>query len=93
MAGPMLIRGFLDELSVRHDDHRDDPAEGPAASNAIPFQHEGIWYFFVTAGEPNPETFLFYADAREGQWRYHPANPICSDASRAHSTGDPFSRR
>jgi hypothetical protein len=102
MAGPLLLRGFLDELSrkpagdlenaarVQCGGGCNNPPEAPSTSNAIAFQREGVWYFFVTAGEPNPETFLFYADARDGEWQYHPANPICSDARRARGAGDLF---
>jgi hypothetical protein len=85
MAGPLLIRAFLDELN------REQGADGPGfaapVADAKPFYRDGAWYLQANAGEPNPEIFLFYSDSAEGPWRYHPANPVCSNAAEAPTYG------
>jgi hypothetical protein len=85
MAGPLLIRAFLDELS------REEPITFPGfaapPTDARPFFWEGAWYLQVNAGEPNPEIFLFCGDSAEGPWHYCPENPVCSIAARAADYG------
>ena len=48
--------------------------------------HEGTWYFFTTALETG-ELLLFWAEALDGPWNYHPQNPIAMDVRRARSAG------
>jgi hypothetical protein len=66
--------------------------EGKAVVDTTPLFLDGMWYFFTTTKEPGSETFLFYSAKLEGPWRYHPANPICSDARRARAAGALFYR-
>ena len=76
--------------------HRWEPVscfvEGKAVVDTTPLFLDGMWYFFTTTKEPGSETFLFYSAKLEGPWRYHPANPICSDARRARAAGALFYR-
>jgi hypothetical protein len=67
-------------------------AEGKAVSGTTPLFLDGLWYFFTSTKEIGRETFLFYSEKLEGPWRYHPANPICSDACRARAAGALFYR-
>ena len=59
--------------------------------DTTPFFHQGVWYFFTSTVDEITgcwlETWLFYSDRLDGAWRYHPRNPICSDARRARSAG------
>ncbi len=50
---------------------------------------DGGWYFFTAAmvGESGCDAYLFTADTLEGEWKWHPANPICSDIRRARMAG------
>jgi hypothetical protein len=66
--------------------------EGPAVVGTTPLFLNGMWYFFTSTKERGSETFLFCSTKLEGPWRYHPANPICSDARRAGSAGALFYR-
>jgi len=70
--------------------------EGVHLVDTTPFRHEGTWYFFTTTVEMTRggrlETFLFFADALDGEWNYHPQNPICSDVRRARGAGNLFRR-
>ena len=54
------------------------------------FHRDGVWYFFTTSAYGGSETFLFWSDRPDGAWRYHPANPICSDIRRARGAGALF---
>lgn len=54
--------------------------------------HNDLWFFFTTTRAPVVETFLFFSDALDGEWQYHPRNPICSDVRRARGAGAPFFR-
>jgi hypothetical protein len=85
MAGPLLIRAFLDELS--REGQATSPGFAAPNTNAKPVFRDGSWYLQVNAGEPNPEIFLFHGDSAEGPWHYHPANPVCSIAAQAANYG------
>jgi hypothetical protein len=65
--------------------------------DTTPFQHEGVWYFFTATVEEVSgnwlETWLFYSDRLDGEWTYHPSNPICSDVRRARPAGNLFYRQ
>jgi hypothetical protein len=63
-----------------------------ALVDTTPFLCDGIWYFFTSLAETG-ETLLFYADRFDGEWRYHPMNPICSDVRRSRSAGALFYRQ
>jgi hypothetical protein len=60
--------------------------------DTTPFFHEGVWYFFTTTFRWGIETYLFYSERLDGEWRYHPANPICSDVRYARGAGALFER-
>jgi hypothetical protein len=65
---------------------------GISVVDTTPFFYDSVWYIFATSREPGIETFLLYADRLDGQWQYHPVNPICSDARRARGAGAIFER-
>lgn len=85
MAGPLLIRALLNELSRKHETEL--PGFAAPVANAKPLYRGGAWHLHVNAGEPNPEIFLFYSDSAEGPWRYFSANPVCSNAVEAATYG------
>lgn len=66
--------------------------EGAMLVDTTPFFHDGLWYFFTTQVDYGMRTLLFFSPSLDGEWIYHPANPICSDASRARSAGALFYR-
>jgi hypothetical protein len=51
---------------------------------------DGIWYFLTTSARHGHETFLFWSTRLDGEWLYHPCNPICSDVRRARGAGPLF---
>lgn len=65
--------------------------EGIALVDTTPYFHDGTWYFFTSSAETG-EGLLFCANSLEGEWRYHPANPICLDVRRARGAGALFTR-
>lgn len=58
--------------------------------------HDGCWYLFGNVSESGGSTcdelFLFVAEALEGPYRPHPANPIAVDVRRARPAGRLFRR-
>ncbi len=60
------------------------------AVDTTPFFQDGIWYFFTTSARIGQETFLFWSTQIDGEWHYHPRNPICSDVRRARGAGALF---
>jgi hypothetical protein len=60
------------------------------AVDTTPLFLDGIWYFFTTSARLGYETFLFWSDRLDGEWHYHPRNPICSDVRRARGAGPLF---
>lgn len=60
--------------------------------DSTPFLLDGIWYLFTTSFEPSLETYLYWSDSLEGEWRYHPANPISTDVRGARGAGPIFER-
>jgi hypothetical protein len=53
----------------------------------------GRFWFFVTLLDPpaaGPQLYLFHSDSLTGEWKWHPANPICSDERRARGAGALF---
>ena len=64
--------------------------EGSQLVDTTPCYFGGLWYFFTTRIDPGMQTFLFYTSALGGRWKYHPRNPICSDARGARSAGALF---
>ena len=57
---------------------------------------DGIFYFFTNLVEPgttpNDLLYLYLADSLTGEWRSHPANPICADVRSSRSAGGLFVR-
>ncbi len=51
---------------------------------------DGIWYFFTTSLSGGNETFLFWSEKLDGDWHYHPRNPICTDIRRSRGAGALF---
>jgi hypothetical protein len=66
--------------------------EGAMLVDTTVFHHEGLWYFFTTQVDYGMRAYLFYADSIDGAWKYHPRNPICSDASCSRGAGALFYR-
>jgi len=60
------------------------------AVDTTPVLLDGIWYFFTTSSRLGNETFLFWSHSLDGEWHYHPRNPICSDVRRARGAGPLF---
>jgi len=60
------------------------------AVDTTPLFLDGIWYLFTTSARHGHETFLFWSKALDGEWHYHPRNPICSDVRRARGAGPVF---
>jgi hypothetical protein len=57
---------------------------------------DGIYYFFTNVVEagttPNDLLYLYCAESLTGEWRSHPANPICADVRSSRSAGGLFLR-
>jgi hypothetical protein len=62
-----------------------------AVVDTTPFRIDATWYFFTTDADTG-EALLFYSDRFDGEWHYHPRNPICSDIRRARGAGCLFYR-
>lgn len=58
--------------------------------DTTPLLLDGIWYFLTTSAHHGYETFLFWSKSLDGEWHYHPGNPICSDVRRARGAGPLF---
>ncbi len=60
------------------------------------YRQDGHWYLFTNisegGGNPSDELFLFVADALEGPYRPHPANPLLADVRRSRPAGQLFHR-
>jgi hypothetical protein len=52
-------------------------------------REEGGWWFFTGSmiGEAAAEAYLYSSKSIDGDWKPHPANPICSDIQRARMAG------
>jgi len=50
---------------------------------------EGGWWFFTGSmiGEAAAEAYLYSSKTIDGDWKPHPANPICADIQRARMAG------
>jgi len=60
------------------------------AVDTTPLFLDGIWYLLTTSARHGHETFLFWSNSLDGEWHYHPRNPICSDIRRARGAGPLF---
>ncbi|CAN7160294.1 hypothetical protein LJR168_002555 [Pseudoxanthomonas sp. LjRoot168] len=71
-----------------------DLLEGCACVDPTLHHHDGHWYLFgnvsESGGNPSDELFLFVADALEGPYRPHPANPLVADVRSARPAGRLF---
>lgn len=56
----------------------------------------GVFYFFTNVTEPgttpNELLHLYLADSLYGEWRPHPANPLCADVRMSRGAGQLFVR-
>jgi hypothetical protein len=66
---------------------------GVVPIDATPLFHEGRWWLFFTVAGSRADKVsalhLAYADALEGPWTLHPANPVRIDPSSARPGGTP----
>ena len=63
---------------------------GLFAVDTTALERDGRWWFFPTVGERSGgevELLLFSADSLTGEWKAHPASPICSDVLRSRGAG------
>ena len=63
---------------------------GLFAVDTTALEHEGRWWFFPTVTERpggEVELLLFSSSALTGEWKAHPASPICSDVLRSRGAG------
>jgi len=60
------------------------------AVDTTPLFLDGLWYLLTTSARYGHETFLFWSKTLDGEWHYHPRNPICSDVRRARGAGAVF---
>lgn len=63
---------------------------GLFAVDTSALEHEGRWWFFPTVAERpggEVELLLFSADSLTGEWKAHPASPLCSDVLRSRGAG------
>ena len=71
-----------------------DLLDGCACVDPTLYHHDGRWYLFgnvsESGGNPSDELFLFVADALEGPYRPHPANPLVADVRSARPAGQVF---
>lgn len=58
------------------------------------FRHEGRWWLATCSADDGPyhNLFLFHADALQGPWHPHVANPVKCDVRSARPAGTPFER-
>ena len=54
------------------------------------FHYDNHWYFFTSTAEPPEEACLFTSGRIDGDWQYHPANPIGTDTRRLRGAGAVF---
>jgi len=57
------------------------------------WHQDGRWWLLTTRADPDPRTgclLLFYAESLDGEWRFHPANPISTDIRNSRGAGRVF---
>ena len=57
------------------------------------WQHDGLWWMMTTRTEPDPKAgclLLYYGESLAGEWRFHPSNPISTDARNNRGAGRVF---
>ncbi len=57
------------------------------------WQHDDLWWMMTTRAEPDPRAgvlFLYYSKSLAGEWRFHPSNPISTDARNDRGAGRVF---
>jgi hypothetical protein len=64
-------------------------------TDATLIEHEGLWWLFLTIGEPDgiclqDELHLYYANSPLGPWTSHIENPVKSDARNSRPAGNLF---
>lgn len=66
---------------------------GTAAWDTTLWIEDGQFWFFSSIGDPpgaGLQLYLFHADSLTGEWKSHPANPICEDERMSRSAGALF---
>jgi hypothetical protein len=61
-----------------------------AAMDTSAWSQDGKWWFFTTLREPRGRAMmlvLFYSDALDGPWVFHPMNPISLDVRNVRGAG------
>ncbi len=54
------------------------------------WHHDGLWWMMTTRADPDSRSsclFLFYAETLNGEWRFHPRNPISTDVRNNRGAG------
>jgi len=57
------------------------------------WQHDGLWWMMTTRAEPDPRAgclLLYYCESLTGEWKFHPSNPISTDARNNRGAGRVF---
>lgn len=57
------------------------------------WQQNGLWWLLTTRADPDPRSgtlFLFFAESIDGDWHFHPANPISTDIRNSRGAGRVF---
>ena len=54
------------------------------------WRQDGLWWLMVSSADPDPRSsalFLFYAETLEGEWKFHPSNPVSTDVRANRGAG------
>ena len=57
------------------------------------WEHEGLWWLATTSADPVPgagSLWLYSATSLNGDWNFHPENPISTDIRRSRGAGRVF---
>ena len=69
--------------------HESTLLEGKFVDTTI-WEHEGLWWLMTTSADPCPgagSLLLFYSATLNGDWHFHPGNPISTDIRRNRGAG------
>jgi hypothetical protein len=67
--------------------------QGLNALDTTLWVQDGLYWFFVTVptgDDSGYQLLLFSAESLTGEWKHHPASPLCLDVRRARSAGSVF---
>jgi hypothetical protein len=57
------------------------------------WHHDGLWWLTTTSAEPDARAgclLLYYSSSLNGDWQFHPANPISTDIRNNRGAGTVF---